>query len=212
MMNSNLNRGAFIPYRRLDLIKLCLTEDKLSQEKAEQFRQFCDLLAAFYHFKFHAYLERLKDNYAAFNPDSATQSVNFDNKVRESQLIEDFKHLLDRANYSPIASESLRQAIEERSLIDVRTQVDFEDFEQLVCYCRGEKNEVVKEKKFFFRTVEKNINLFERVIILLKFKETTHFQKRKFLFFGSKDFTPESRGFKGKKIYIYYYKNVPKFD
>lgn len=212
MINSDQNRGAFIPYRRSDLIKLCLAENKLPQEQAEQFRQFCDLLTAFYHFKFHAYLERLKDNYAPFNPDSATQSVNFDNKVREKQLIEDFEVLLDRANYSPIAFESLQQAIEERSLIDVRTQVDFDDFERLVCYCRGDKNEVVKEKKFFFRTVEKNVNMFERVVILLKFKEATHFQKRKFHFFGSKDFTPEARGFKAKKFYIYYYKNVPKFD
>ncbi|MFP4006482.1 MAG: TMEM143 family protein [Spirulinaceae cyanobacterium] len=212
MKTSDSERGAFIPYRRSDLIKLCLEDGKLQGEKAQQFHQFCDLLSAFYHFKFHAYLERLKDNYAPFNPDSATQSYRYDNKTRENQLIEDFEILLKRANYIPVSYESLQQAIEERSLIDVQTKVDFEDFEQLVFYYRGDISEVVQEKKFFFRTVEKSINLFERVVVLIKFKEAKHFKKSKFLFFSSKDFSPEKQGFQAQKIYIYYYKNVPKFD
>lgn len=212
MTNSHSERGAFIPYRRSDLIKLCLEDGKLQGEKAQQFNQFCDLLAAFYHFKFHAYLERLKDNYAPFNPDSATQSYRYDNKTRETQLIEDFETLLKRANYIPISYEILQEAIEERSLIDVKTKVDFDDFEQMVFYYRGNISDVIKEKKFFFRTVEKNINMFERVVALIKFKDPKYFEKPKFHFFSSKDFSPEQQGFQAKKIYIYYYKNVPKFD
>jgi hypothetical protein len=212
VVSSYENRGAFIPYRRSDLIELCLEEGRLKGTTAETFRQFCDVLSAFYHFKFHAYLERLKDNYAPFNPDAATRSRPSHRVTSEQQLIEDFQALLERANYIPISTESLQRAIEERSLIDVVTKVNFDDFEQSICYCRGDVYEIVQEKKFFFRTVEKTVDLFERVILLIKFKEAAHFQNQKFLFFPTPNFTPTASGFQADKIYVYYYKNVPKFD
>ena len=206
-MASYQDREAFIPYRRPDLIELCLEDGQLAAEEAQKFRDFCSLLLAYYHFRFHSYLERLKDNYTPFNPDT-------DNKPRieptphqlkdmEFKLVEDFRTILERANYVPISRASLARALEQKSLIELKTKVDFNDFDSLVCYCRGDIYKTIKVKKFF-RTIEKRINTFERVVLLLKFKNEAYFTKQK-----------SKRGllnFQPGKMYVYFYKNIPKFD
>ena len=62
-------RETFIPFRRRELIKLCLDDNRLDTESTAPFEDFCEILAAFYHFRAHALLERLKENYTPFNPD-----------------------------------------------------------------------------------------------------------------------------------------------
>ncbi|MEQ9671128.1 DUF3754 domain-containing protein [Coleofasciculus sp. G2-EDA-02] len=201
------DREAFIPYRRRDLIELCLDDGQLPNEKVQQFRDFCTLLSAYYHFKFHAYLERLKNNYDPFNPDADTQSrveLTPDKLAeREANVVTDFQTILERANYVPLSPNSLQRAFKEKSLIQLKTAVDFDEFDQLVCYCRGDYEETIQIKKFF-RKKQKKINVFERVVLLIKFKDADYFQSK-----GDKlaslQFTPG-------KMYLYFYKNIPKFD
>lgn len=201
------DREAFIPYRRSDLIELCLEDGQLPNEKVQQFRDFCILLSAYYHFKFHAYLERLKDNYDPFNPDADTQSrveLTPDKLAeREANVVTDFQTILERANYVPLSPNSLQRAFKEKSLIHLKTAVDFNEFDQLVCYCRGDFEKTIQIKKFL-RKKEKKINVFERVVLLIKFKDADYFQSQ-----GDKlaslQFTPG-------KMYLYFYKNIPKFD
>ncbi|MEQ8975276.1 MAG: DUF3754 domain-containing protein [Coleofasciculus sp. C1-SOL-03] len=201
------DREAFIPYRRSDLIELCLDDGQLPKEKVQQFREFCTLLSAYYHFKFHAYLERLKDNYDPFNPDADTQSrieLTPDKLAeREANVVTDFQTILERANYVPLSPKSLQRAFKEKSLIQLKTDVDFDEFDQLVCYCRGDYEKTIQVKKFL-KKKEKRINLFERVVLLIKFKDTDYF-KQKGDELDSLQFTPG-------KMYLYFYKNIPKFD
>jgi hypothetical protein len=62
------DREAFIPYRRTDLIELCLEDGQLAAVDVQKFRNFCSILSAYYHFQFHSYLEKLKNNFAPFDP------------------------------------------------------------------------------------------------------------------------------------------------
>jgi len=55
-MASYEDREAFIPYRRTDLIELCLEDGQLDAAEAQKFRDFCSLLSAYYHFHNHSYL------------------------------------------------------------------------------------------------------------------------------------------------------------
>lgn len=201
------DREAFIPYRRSDLIELCLQDGRLPDDKVQQFRDFCALLSAYYHFKFHGYLERLKDNYDPFNPDADTHSqieLTPDKLAeREANVVSDFQAILERANYVPLSPNSLQRAFQEKSLIQLKTDVDFDEFAQLVCYCRGDHEETIQVKQFF-KEKEKTINVFERVALLIKFKDTDYFQRK-----GDK---LESLQFTPGKMYLYYYKNIPKFD
>ena len=201
------NREAFIPYRRTDLIELCLEDGKLSPADRPKFRDFCKILSAYYHFHFHHTLENLKDNYAPFHPDAATKSREQPSPNQlaemETQLVEDFSKLLERANYFPLSADSLQRAFEEKSLIELKTDVDFNDFERMVCYCRGDIYQLTYTKKFF-KKIEKKIDSFERVALLIKFKDKKYFRRnRKSL---------KKLKFLPGKTYVYLYKNVPKFD
>ncbi|MBZ8179165.1 TMEM143 family protein [Oscillatoria salina] len=207
-MASYGDREAFIPYSRKDIIELCLEDGQLSASDADKFREFCTILAAYYHFKFHSYLERLKDNYALFNPDADTKTItevsSRDLTDREAKLVADFQHILERANYVLIPQNSLERALEEESLIKLKTKVNLDEFDRLICYCRGDIYEKIKLKNFYFWEKEVTINLFSRVVLLLKFKNQAYFERKKT---KSKDlnFTPG-------KMYLYFYKNIPKYD
>lgn len=201
------DREAFIPYRRGDLISLCLEDGKLKSTDVPKFRSFCELLSAYYHFQFHSFLERLKDNYAPFNPDADTKFISEPTPHQQAemahQLIADFKTLLERANYVPLSPASLQRAFKEKSLLELNTHVDFDDFDYMVCYCRGDIYKITSVQKFF-RKVQQKVDVFERVVLLLKFKDSANFINKK----AKRD----QLGFKPGKIYVYLYKNIPKFD
>uniref|UniRef100_A0A0C1RKW9 Uncharacterized protein n=1 Tax=Tolypothrix bouteillei VB521301 TaxID=1479485 RepID=A0A0C1RKW9_9CYAN len=105
-MTVNENKEAFIPYRRTDIIELCLQDGQLDAADVEKFKDFCQILSAYYHFRFHKTLEIIKDNYVPFNPSADVQSLtqpSFDRyDAMESKVVEAFHYILERANYIPL--------------------------------------------------------------------------------------------------------------
>ena len=208
IMTSYEDREAFIPYRRTELIELCLKDGQLDAAEVQKFRDFCSLLSAYYHFQFHSYLERLKDNYVPFNPDVETptriQLTPQEQSDKEAKLVADFKTILERANYVSLSQEKLQEAFREESLIELRTDLDFNDFEQMLCYSRGDTKKITWNQQKSFWKVEKVFDVFERVVLLIKFKDESYFLAKKEKFDKLK-FTPG-------KIYVYLYRNIPRFD
>jgi hypothetical protein len=207
-MTVHENREAFIPYSRSDIIALCLQDGQLNAPDAQKFQDFCQILSAYYHFRFHKTLEVIKDNYVPFNPNTDIQPLTpptFD-QYDEMQLkvVDGFKHILERANYILLPEAIIKKALAEKSLIDLKTEVDFDDFEQVLCYYRGDTYKTIAVKKFFFWQQEKRIDMFERIVLLIKFKGAAYFRAKKTKIQELK-FTPG-------KIYVYYYKNIPKLD
>lgn len=201
------DREAFIPYRRSDLIELCIQDGQLADADVQKFRDFCEILAAYYHFQLHHTLEILKDNFTFFNPDSDTKTRSQPNSQQlvemQEKVVSVFKTLLERANYNPLSEEMLQQAFEGGSLLDLKTDVDFNDFDRVVCYYRGD-TETVTEVNKFLKKVEKKVQVLERVALLLKFKDINYFKSKK-VKLEKLNFTPG-------KMYLYYYKNIPKYD
>lgn len=201
-------REAFIPCSRQELIELCLIDNKFSDSEKDKFRDFCHILSAYYHFKFHHYLENIKKNFVPFNPDKEvqqekTQSNSSTKKQQEIDLVDTVVEVLEQANYKPLSNASLKRAFAESSLFDLKTEVDFNDFDRVVCYCRGDIYQNIIVKKLF-RKKNKTIDLFERVVLLIKFKEEKHFK--------DKPVATEELTFKPGKIYVYLYKNLAKAD
>ncbi|MGK7905248.1 MAG: TMEM143 family protein [Hormoscilla sp.] len=211
-MAEYLDREAFIPYRRSDLIELCLKDGKLADAAVPKFRELCEILSAYYHFQFHRKLERLKDNYARFDPDTDTKSIIESTPEQQENMVAraigDFQAILERANYRPISQEILQQAFTEASLIELETTVDFEDFDQMVCYYRGDIEKSMSIRKLF-KTVEQKIEVFERVVLLIKFKDAEYFAAKQGKLPKAKK---EKLNFNPGKMYLYLYKNIPKFD
>ena len=201
------DREAFIPYSRSDIIDMCLEDGKLSEADSQKFREFCQILAAYFHFKFHHTLERIKYNFSPFDPDSDTRlrsEPTYPQKQKmQGKLVEDFTLILARSNYLALSQENLQKAFEKKSLIELRTDVDFNDFDEMVCFCRGDIYKMTKVKKFW-REIPVTIDIFERVALLIKIKEADYFKK--------KDIDLEKLEFTPGKVYVYLYKNIPKFD
>lgn len=205
-MNIYENREAFIPYSRQEIIEFCLQEGKLSTAQVKKFQDFCQILAAYYHFKFHYLLEDLKSSFMPYSPEK--EEHNHEKKLNrnqseklESKLTSRFQELLEKANYIPLPRELLEKSLKKRSLIELNTEVNFNDFDKIVCYYRGVDKKEVTVKKWF-RKIPKNIELLKRVAVLIKYKNNKNFQEKDK---EKSDFDPE-------KVYVYLYKNIPKFD
>ncbi|NES07830.1 MAG: DUF3754 domain-containing protein, partial [Okeania sp. SIO2F4] len=98
---------------------------------------------------------------------------------------------------------SLERAFQEMSLIELKTDIDFDNFEEMVCYCRGDIYQTYSFKKFF-RKIEKKIDVFERVALLIKCKDKKDAH--------TCDNSLEEPNLIPSKIYISLYKNIPKND
>ncbi|MGK7958375.1 MAG: TMEM143 family protein [Crocosphaera sp.] len=205
------SRESFIPFRRTDIINLCLEDGKLQGKDVILFQEFCDILTAFFHFRFHSTLETVKDNYTVFNPNSDVQTLKEPSleqyEVMENKVIKGFKYILERANYVQLPDEIVQKSLKAKSLINLQTDVDFDDFDQFYCYYRGDIDEHITVKKFKFFKQERVIDILERVVLLIKFKGQGYFQAK-----AKKDKQYQDLNFIPGKMYLYFYKNIPKLD
>jgi hypothetical protein len=169
----------FIPFSKSDIIEMCLKDAQLIE--AEGFRDFCRILEALFHFEFHARLEKLKACYGPFNPDADTRRI-FNTSESEKmnlqkQLVSEMTAVLDAANFEKVTAEDLQQALAEESLFQIRLEVDFDDFEDVIFFRRGK---TIKEEtlvKFFGLSKKKfQFTNYERVAIYIKFKEKSYFE------------------------------------
>ncbi len=207
-MAEHNDREAFIPYRRVELIEMCIEDGRLAEADVPKFREFYEILSAYYHFELHRSLETLKENFAPFNPDADTISRHKPGPdelaERQANLISAFETVLERANYQPLSQQDLELAFKEKSLVPLNTQVDFDDFEHMVCYHRGDVFYKATFKRFYFWKEEREVDVFERVALLLKFKPAVHFEAK-----GEK---LDKLNFEPGKMYAYFYKNIPRYD
>jgi len=207
------DREAFIPYRKSDVVELCVEDGKLQPEDAKKFREFCEIVGAYYHFDYHHELEAMKSNFAAFDPDADTKPrvVPNEEQKREmhSNLMKDFEKILVKANYRKLTDEEWKRAKEQESLITLRMDVDTNDYESFCLYHRGNTQETVELKKMFgLKKVPLTMDIFERVVLMIKFKDEAYFLQK---FKGSKK-KLQALNFTPGKTYIYMYKNIPQAD
>ena len=141
-MAEDHHRSRFIPFRKADIVDMCIRDAGLTGDGIEEFRQFSLILEALFHFEFQRRLETLKNSYAPFNPDTDTRLLaEFSGKERkllQKQLVDEMTAVLNAANFERITAEDLPQALAEESLFKIRLEVDFDDFEDVIFFRRGE--------------------------------------------------------------------------
>lgn len=189
-LNSPDTQQRFIPYRKADIISMCCEDDMLSQDETAQFKDICRLLSSIFHFQFHTSLESLKASYAPINPDADTHIVypkTADEKAAlETTLVTELTQLLNAANFEEVTQADIDRALEKESLFKIRLNVDFNDFEKVLFFRRGESVKYETLVSWFGKR-KKNISFinYDRVVIYVKYKNQTYFdsQKRTDLFF-----------------------------
>ncbi|RZB32557.1 MAG: hypothetical protein SRB1_01176 [Desulfobacteraceae bacterium Eth-SRB1] len=206
-MTEHQIRNRFIPFRKADIIKMCINDSRLSKHDQNLFRRFCHILGSLIHFEFHHQVEMLKDCYSPFNPDADTR-LNYDyseqeKKEQQKKLVQTLTTILNAANFQKITKTNLEEALKEESLFKIRLGVEFKDFEEVLFYQRGQSTKQETLVKFFGLKKEPiTFTNYERVVIYIKFKEQDYFKakKQKNLYF-----TPGS-------TIIKLFQNVPKAD
>ncbi len=197
----------FIPFRKASIVTMCV--DEVPVQEQESFRAFADLVASLLHHEFRTRLEVIKDTYHPFNPDSDTRSIAEpgpdERQAGQQRLVDELSALAEDANFERISVDDLGRAFVEESLMKVRLEADFDDFEQIVFYRRGEHTRREEVKQFLGlrrRTLEFTTRA--KVLVYVKFQDAAHFEAK-----GKKvddlPFTPGS-------TIIKLFQNVPRAD
>ncbi|MGE3805812.1 MAG: hypothetical protein AB7K24_14145, partial [Gemmataceae bacterium] len=128
------DREHYIRLRKSALVEM-LAKD-LPARDAHDFRQFCKLTTAIFHFTYLERLEKLKDAYAPFDPDGdspAAQEGDMDTLFRE------VTSLMERANFKRLSHDEIQAAVEGGSSDwGVNMEIDFDVFDRLEVFARGD--------------------------------------------------------------------------
>lgn len=165
----------FIPVAYGELVDDVLAHLAFEGEELKQYHRFSQLLQQYYHAKFYGELKRLKSLYLPFNPDADTVSRRHYSAETYLQMKDELlgavHPLLDHANYEELTEEALNIAMSKTSPYGVEVSVDFEDFEDIALFYRGEafKYEEKRQWKSFYLKKERiRINIYRRLFLILK--------------------------------------------
>lgn len=178
-------RARFIPFRRHDIVAMCLAEGALTGAEADGFRLCAAMVASLIHHEFHARLETLKDAYAPVSADSDTRVLSppIDGDRPPSQpgeLVKALAGVLERANFEPVTRKELHAALTRESLFRVRLFVNYDDFDEVLVFKRGESPRTERVRSWFgLRKREISFVNYDRVLLYVRFKDAAHFLRRK---------------------------------
>lgn len=201
-MTTTWRRGHSIPLRWADLTRRLIDDPQLSPEEREQFEQFCKLLAATFHYEYHAWLDELEELYAPFDPDSSTVALREYTKEQRDKLVpvlfEKFAALLKQANYAKLSQADIEEAVGAASDWGVRLHVDFAAFEKLEVYARGHVVDRRRRRRWrgWRRVEEVEVPLYQRLAVMFRL--------------GAQQERCEDSDV--KPVYIKLFKNIPRQD
>jgi hypothetical protein len=207
MDGSRAARARFIPFRRRDVVAMCLAEGALAGADDEAFGHCAMMVASLVHHEFHARLEALKDAYAPVASDPETRAVRGLHDARPPpqprDLVRALTAVLERANYEPVPRLELHNAMLRESLFRVRLHVDYEDFEEVLVFKRGESERRERIRIWFgLRRREIRFVNYERVLIYVRFKDAAYFARRR----------KRRLAFVPGTVFVKLFQNIPKAD
>ena len=167
-------RDHFIPARKIDVLNAVIADGALGSEpEREQFRQLCKLLGAIYHYQYFDQLERLRNDYFYFSPDTDGHA-RFDSATVErayGDLIEALTKVLHGANFIEVQHEEIERAHREHGIVRVNIRAPLEDYREVRFFRRGHHNETVEVAKWFGfgkRSVE--FGVYDDIVLLVTMK------------------------------------------
>ncbi len=170
------DREHFIPVRKNELVDLLCTDSDLTNDERELFRRFCKLVTATYHFEFNQRLEQLKADYGPFDPDAETPSLvklsSDEKQHRLDELFQDFAWLLERANFKQLSRAEIETASAGNSNWGLRTDVDFDVFERIAVFARGDAVQTRSRRRLgkLYRVEEVKVPIYRRLVLIVKLR------------------------------------------
>lgn len=168
-----LQQLRFIPFRRSDLVQMCLEEGSLDEKQSASFERICGEIEHFFQREFHGIRQQLKQAYGPLDPDADTRVVEqFRDENAADHLAEMLGQVLDRANYEKVSREQLQRAFTQASLFELKLYVDLEDFEEALLYTRGATPRE-EEVPVLFGLSRKKVSFtnYDRVVMYIRFRD-----------------------------------------
>jgi len=179
-MNAENSKFRFIPYRRRDIVEMCLQGNRLTAT-ADDFRQLSYMLDHIFHFEFHQVIEALKNAYADLDPDTDTRSPDIGETGASESFVQLLDGLLEKANYERVTESDLKRALTESSLFKIRLHVEFDDFSEVSLFARGVSLRQ-EELPTWFGLGSKVIEFtnYDRVVVYIRIRDDYQHSKHDF--------------------------------
>ena len=171
-------RECFIPIRKSELIRYLAKQTGLNDQEQEEFLAVCRVLDATLHFEYQGQLDQLKDAYAPFNPDTDTRHLKDWAETELAELaprvFDSFVYLLNRANYERLSREEIQRVVGAASDWGVRLRVDFEIFERLEVFVRGDVvgQRTRRRLRNLYRLETVDVDVYQRLIVVFRLRGT----------------------------------------
>ena len=203
-------REHFIPIRSADLVAKLV--EQLPHDQRQRFCDLSKLLAATFHHEFHQRMEKLKRSYSMLDPDRDTFVIDAEGRRLADQsclpdslttkaadrFFSDTIELLERANFRRLDRAHIEEAIECASDWGVDLDVDFNLFERLEVFARGDvvSQRTRKKMRNFWREETVDVPMYQRLVVAFQLKA--------------------DHGLKisgdPNQVYLKLFKNIPKMD
>lgn len=170
------DREHYIPLRRGDLIEMVCGDPRATEDQ-EKLRSFCTLISSIYHFEYHERMEKLKNSYAPFDPDSQTTPLKtLEGPARDvvmDSFFEDLTKLMEKANYTEVDKQTIEAAMDGASDWGLDLDVNFDIFNKYALFVRGDRvgTRTKRHRFWLWKKVEKKVDLYQRAVLVLRFKE-----------------------------------------
>jgi hypothetical protein len=195
-------REQFIPLRKAELVDVLADSAVLPPAEADGFRRVCGLVEGILHREFHATLEELKNAYAPFDPDADTRPGPplSDAKLAAAQqaLFQKFGWLLERGNFQRLKQHEIERALKDRSHWGLNLAVNFDVFERLELYFRGDTTGTRFRRRLTrgFRTESVDVPIFQRLVLIFRLRSDR----------------PLSKYLDTHDVHIKLFKDIPQLD
>ncbi len=203
---------SFIPVQVGPLVEYLIRREELSEDQLERFRGFCDNVHSIQHDQTRSYLRRFAAAYADIDPDSdcrdpfevqpseddpATEPAKLDQDAADT-VIELCDEVLRQAGYTKLTREDIEQCAGTVSQFGVPLQVDFELFDDLEVYARGDiiGTRIQRRLMNFYRRESVSIPIYQRMVVL----------------FQLADDDQSDEELASAALHLRMFKNIPKLD
>ena len=173
-------REHFIPVRVADLVEYLCHESgpkagqTLPDADQAAFRRLARSVVGHVHTTYQAEIRRLKEEYAAFDPDADPKPLapipEAERPAHLTDLVRTFVHLMERANYVRLSREEMEKVMAGASEWGVDMDVPWDAFEQVEVFYRGSGlgRRVHRHWLFWWRKTDVSVPTFARVAVIFK--------------------------------------------
>ncbi|MFO1066477.1 MAG: DUF3754 domain-containing protein [Pirellulales bacterium] len=196
-------RETFLPLHSTDLVEFLSRHPALQGSTEAQFRHLASFILSLQHHLYRQRHEQLTYLYAPLDPDRDTLLLSVpvleERNRRCEELFGRIDDALQRANYHRLVREDIERAMSGATQWGVRMRVDFDAFDRVEVYARGNKigKKSLRHWRRFFRLKTFEVPLYQRLVVIFRIRP---------------EYERRDKRFDSHRLYLRMFKNIPQQD